>query len=190
MVTEDHCVRLPLQSSQNEDSGMSRYIGFVFLLLVVACGGKTGNYKTDYAGPIQLTLVNQTPRPIEQILIYPRGAASRGTSWARIEPGASTTVNLKEGMFELVAQSAKRRIDNHWAEIPESSTLLELREDLASTPRKLVFYDEGTAPAGGDPDGTLSVTFMIGKPEPAKEEPAQEGEPATDAAAPAPTPAP
>lgn len=173
---------------------MSRYLGFVFLLLVVACGGKTGNYKTDYAGPIQLTLVNQTPRAIEQILIFPRGAANRGTSWARIEPGASTTVNLKEGMFELVAQSAKRRIDNHWAEIPESSTLLELREDLASTPRKLVFYDEGTGPAGGDPDGTLSVTFMIGKPDPAKEEPAdgttegapQAGEPPSEAAPPTP----
>jgi hypothetical protein len=158
---------------------MSRYLGFVFLILV-ACGGKTGNYKVDYAGPIQLTLSNQTSRPIEQVLIFPRGAANRGTSWGRIEPGATMAVKLKEGMFELVAQSAKRRIDNHWAEIPESSTLLELREDLASTPRKLVFYDEGTAPAGGDPQGTLSVTFMIGKPEPAKEEPS--AEPAADAA--------
>ncbi len=152
---------------------MSRYIGFAFLILF-ACGGKTGNYKVDYAGPIQLELVNQTPRPIEQILIFPRGAQQRGTSWATIAPGASTTVKLKEGMFELVAVSAKRRIDNHWAEIPESSTLLELREDLASTPRKLVFHDEGTTPMGVDQPGTLGVTFMIGKPEPAKEEPATE----------------
>ena len=158
---------------------MSRYIGFAFVILA-ACGGKTGNYQTDYAGPIQIQLVNQTSRPIEQIYIFPRGATNRGTSWAAIAPGAATTVKLKEGMFELVAQSAKRRIDNHWAETPESSTLLELREDLASTPRKLIFHDEGTNPMGTDQPGTLGVTFMIGKPEPAKtDEPSVEAAPAT-----------
>ena len=163
---------------------MARYIGIAFLVLV-ACGGKTGNYKIDYAGPIQIQLVNQTSRPIEQIYIFPRGAANRGTSWTSLAPGATTTVKLKEGMFELVAQSAKRRIDNHWAETPESTTLLELREDLASTPRKLIFHDEGTNPMGTDQPGTLGVTFMIGKPEPAKEE--APTEPSTETA-PAPTP--
>jgi hypothetical protein len=160
---------------------MGRYFGLAFLFLV-ACGGKTGNYKIDYAGPIQIQLVNQTSRPIEQIYIFPRGATNRGTSWTALAPGATTTVKLKEGMFELVAQSAKRRIDNHWAETPESSTLLELREDLASTPRKLIFHDEGTTPMGTDQPGTLGVAFMIGKPEPAKTD-----EPAVEAA-PAPTP--
>ena len=86
-------------------------------------------------------------------------------------------MKLKEGMFELVAISAKRRIDNRWVETPESSTLLELREDLASTPRKLIFHDEGSTPMGVDQPGTLGVTFMIGKPEPPKE---GEGEPTTE----------
>jgi hypothetical protein len=146
---------------------MSRYIGFAFVILA-ACGGKTGDYKVDYAGPIQIQLVNQTSRPIEQIYIFPRGATNRGSSWTSLQPGAVTTVKLKEGMFELVAQSAKRRIDNHWAETPESTTLLELREDLPSTPRKLIFHDEGSTPMGTDQPGTLGITFMIGKPEPAK----------------------
>jgi len=146
---------------------------------VAACGGKTGNYKVDYAGPIQIQLMNQTSRPIEQIYIFPRGATNRGGSWTTIAPGAATTVKLKEGMFELVAISAKRRIDNRWVETPESSTLLELREDLASTPRKLIFHDEGSTPMGVDQPGTLGVTFMIGKPEPPKE---GEGEPTTEPA--------
>src|SRR6185503_10439929 len=128
---------------------MSR-AAFAFALAVVAaaCGGKTGNYKIDYAGPIQIQLVNQTSRPIEKIFIFPRGDTNRGTSWTTIAPGATTTVKLKEGMFELVAVSAKRRIDNRWVETPESNTLLELREDLASTPRKLIFHDDGTTPSG------------------------------------------
>jgi len=130
-------------------------------LAVAACGGKTGNYKVDYAGPIQIQLVNQTSRPIEQIYIFPRGETKRGTSWATIAPGAATTVKLKEGMFELVAISAKRRIDNRWVETPESTTLLELREDLASTPRKLIFHDDGQTPMGVDQPGTLGVTFML-----------------------------
>ena len=144
-------------------------------LAVAACGGKTGNYKVDYAGPIQIQLVNQTSRQIDSIFIYPRGETNRGPSWTTIAPGAATTVKLKEGMFELVAVSAKRRIDNRWVETPESTTLLELREDLESTPRKLIFHDEGQTPMGVEAKGTLGVTFMIGKPEPAK--PEGEGEP-------------
>src|SRR5262245_5995546 len=147
----------------------------VIVLAVAACGGNTGNYKIDYAGPIQIQLVNMTSRPIEKILIFPRGATNRGTSWTTIAPGAATTVKLKEGMFELVAVSAKRRIDNRWVETPESTTLLELREDLASTPRKLIFHDDGQTVMGVDAPGTLGVTFMISAPTPAK--PEGEGEP-------------
>ena len=158
----------------------------LIVMAFAACGGKTGNYKIDYAGPIQIQLVNQTSRPIDKIFIFPRGEVNRGTSWVSIAPGAATTVKLKEGMFELVAVSAKRRIDNRWVETPESSTLLELREDLASTPRKLVFHDEGSTPMGVDQPGTLGVTFMIGKPEPAKTEGEPTTEPATEPAPQAP----
>src|SRR5688572_18364162 len=112
-------------------------------LVLCACGGKTGNNKVDYAGPIQLQLVNQTSRPIDQIYIYPRGEVNHGTSWGALAPGGSTTVKLKEGNFELIAVSARRRIDAKFSEVPEATTQLELREDLASTPRKLIFHDDG-----------------------------------------------
>ncbi|HEY5945686.1 MAG TPA: hypothetical protein VIV40_09355 [Kofleriaceae bacterium] len=150
------------------------------LCLVVGCGGKTGNYKVDYAGPISIQLVNQTSRPIEQIFIFPRGETKRGTSWTSLSPGAATTVKLKEGNFELVAVSAKRRIDAKFSERPEATTQLELREDLASTPRKLIFHDDGQTPMGVDQPGTLGVAFMISAPEQQKtDEPTTEPAPAS-----------
>jgi len=158
---------------------MTRMFVIGLCLAMAGCGGKTGNYKVDYAGPIALQLVNQTSRPIEQIFIFPRGDGNRGTSWGSLAPGAATTVKLKEGNFELVAVSAKRRIDEKFSERPEATTQLELREDLASTPRKLIFHDDGQTPLGVDQPGTLGVTFMISAPEPAKtDEPKVEEAPA------------
>jgi len=136
----------------------------VFLLLaLLACGGKTGNYKADYAGPIAIELVNQTSRPIEEVFIFPSGSANRGTSWTSLKPGETTTVKIKEGHFELVAVSARRRIDAHSSEKPEATSQLELREDLKQTPRKLVFHDDGDH-AGVDAPGTLGVTFTLSNP--------------------------
>lgn len=160
-------------------------------LLLVGCGGKTGNYQVDYAGPIALQLVNQTSRPIEHVFIFPRGTTNRGTSWTSLAPGASTTLNLKEGTFELAAVSAKRRIDDKFSETPEATAQLELREDLASTSRKLIFYDAGQRPAGVDERGTLGVMFTLSTPGPKKQDepPAELPADAIDDAQGAPTPA-
>ncbi|HEU4613829.1 MAG TPA: hypothetical protein VFS15_17170, partial [Kofleriaceae bacterium] len=65
----------------------------------------------------------------------------------------------------------------------EATSQLELREDLASTPRKLIFHDSGETPMGVDQPGTLGVAFMISAPEPAQ--PVEPTAP-DDAAAPAP----
>jgi hypothetical protein len=158
-------------------------LALFLVLALAACGGKTGNYKIDYAGPIAIQLVNQTSRPIEQILIYPLGSANHGTSWTSLAPGAQTTVKLKEGNFELVAVSARRRIDAKYSETPQATAQLELREDLASTPRTLIFHDASETPMGVGQPGTLGVTFMLSAPEPAK--PAEgEAAPATDEPAP------
>src|SRR5690606_11990506 len=127
----------------------------------LGCGGKTGIHKQDYAGPLSLTLVNQTPRPIEALYIFPLGSANRGTSWTTLAPGATETVKIQKGHFELVAVSQKRRIDAKFSETPEAMTSLELRGD-----QKLVFHDAGDTPAGVGAPGTLGVTFMISAPEP------------------------
>lgn len=155
----------------------------VLALALAACGGKTGVYKQDYAGSLTLTLVNATPRPIESIFISPPGSPKPGSSWTSpLAPGATTTVKIQEGNFELVAVSAKRRIDAKFSETPRAQTSLELRAD-----QKIVFHDDGHAPPGVDARGTLGVAFMISEPEPAAEPTAEPAaEPAPDAQAPSP----
>lgn len=144
----------------------------VLLLALVACGGKTGVYKHDFAGPITLTLVNASPRPIEAIYIHPTTDPNRGTSWTQpLAPGGTATVKIAEGHFELIAVSQKRNIDAHNREVPEAMTMLEIRGD-----QKLVFHDAGQTVGGLDAPGTLGVTFMISAPDPA---PAG-GEPSTE----------
>ncbi len=128
----------------------------VLLLAVAACGGKTGVYKNDYSGSLTLTLVNASPRPIESIHIFPMGMQNRGTSWTSLTPGASTTVKIREGNFQLVAVSAKRRIDATFTEVPEATTMLELRGN-----QTLVFHDEGQPAPGLGAKDTLGVTFMV-----------------------------
>lgn len=148
---------------------------FVLALVgsLIACGGKTGVYKHDYAGSITLTLVNASPRPIEAIYIHPVTKPDRGTSWtAPIAPGASTTVKIASGHFELIAVSQKRNIDAKTREVPEAMTMLEIRGD-----QKLVFYDDGQTVGGLDAPGTLGVTFMISAPEPASDQPTTEPAP-------------
>jgi hypothetical protein len=135
---------------------------FVAGLAVAACGGKTGVYKHDLAGSLTLTLVNETPRPIESIYIFPRGAQNRGASWTQLAPGATSTVKIRGGHFELVAISARRRIDAKYSETPEATTSLELTGD-----RRIIFHDMNQTPAGLSARDALGVTFMLGEPDPA-----------------------
>jgi hypothetical protein len=130
----------------------------VLLLAVVSCGGKTGVYKNDYAGSITLTLVNGSPRPIEAIYIFPMGSQHRGTSWTSLAAGASSTVKIREGNFQLVAVSARRRIDTKFTEVPEATTMLEVRAN-----QTLVFHDDGQPAPGLGAKDALPVTFMLGE---------------------------
>jgi len=137
---------------------------FVLGLAVAAlagCGGTTGVYKQDLAGSITLTLVNASPRVIESVFIHPIGR-DRGTSWTSpIAPGASTTVKIRDGGFELIAISAKRDIDEHNREVPQAMTMLELRKDRGD--QRLVFHDDDQTIPGLDAAGTIGVTFMVSK---------------------------
>ncbi len=163
---------------------MLKALGVTVLLVLAACGGKTGVYKNDYAGSLTLTLVNASPRVIEEIRIYPAGSPKQGSSWTdAIPPGATRTVKIRSGNFELVAISAKRNLDEHTRERPEATTMLELKAD-----QKLVFHDADQTPPGVDAKGTLGVTFQISPTEtkPDATEPAPEGETAPESLAPSP----
>lgn len=137
---------------------LTRFVlALALLASLVACGGKTGVYKNDYSGSITLTLVNASPRPIEAIYIHPTTNPERGTSWTGpIAPGATTSVKIAKGHFELIAVSQKRNIDAKTREVPEAMTMLEIKSD-----QKLVFHDAGETVPGLDAAGTLGVTFMI-----------------------------
>ncbi len=141
-------------------------LALAMVVMLGACGGKTGVYKQDYAGSITLTLVNASPRPIEAVFIHPVTKPERGSSWTSspIAPGATTTVKIAEGHFELIAVSQKRNIDAKTREVPEAMTMLEIRGD-----QKLVFHDAGQTVPGLEANGTLGVTFMVSAPEPTSE---------------------
>lgn len=140
---------------------MARVFVVGLAVLAFACGGTTGVYKQDYAGSITLTLVNASPRPIESVFVHPIAKTDRGSSWIAqpIAPGASTTLKIREGGFELVAVSHERNIDAHNRETPEAMTMLEIRSDRGD--QTLVFHDEGQTVAGLDKPSTVGVTFMV-----------------------------
>jgi hypothetical protein len=162
---------------------MQRKVGIALAVIAMtvtmlgACGGKTGVYKHDYAGSITLTLVNASPRPIESVFIHPVTHPDRGASWtSTLAPGASTSIQITEGHFELIAVSQERRIDAKSRETPEAMTMLEIRAD-----QKLVFHDVGQTVPGLDAASTLGVTFQI------TAAPAGDGgEPTTEATEPTP----
>lgn len=140
---------------------MARVFVVGLAVLAFACGGATGVYKQDYAGSITLTLVNASPRPIESVFIHPIRKPERGSSWIAqpIAPGASTTVKIRAGGFELIAVSHERNIDAHNRETPEAMTMLETRTDRGD--QTLVFHDEGQTVAGLDKPNTVGVAFVI-----------------------------
>ena len=136
-------------------------VGIVSSVAVAACGPELQT----------VTLVNQTNRAIERVFVYPVGAADHGPSRGALAAGASTTVRLKPGPIEVLGESAKVKIDEHTRDVPQASQQMELR-----APLKVVFYDEGAAPAGLGAPGVFGIAFQLLKPKPA-EAPAPDGDP-------------
>ncbi|MBA3538335.1 MAG: hypothetical protein H0T79_01790 [Deltaproteobacteria bacterium] len=112
-------------------------------------------------------LVNRTDRAIEQIYIYPTGSANHGASRGSLAPNASTAVNVQPGNVDVLAVSAKVRVDETSSETRTATQTIELKGPL-----ELVFHDSNQPPpAGLARPGTVGVTFRISAPSPA---PAQE----------------
>jgi hypothetical protein len=129
------------------------------LLVLVGCG----------SAPMHaVTLVNQTDRVIEEVYIYPTGAANHGASRGQIAPNASVDVKVKAGNVDVEAISAKVKIDDKTRERRTASQTLQLRG-----PVKLVFHDSDKPPAGVNAPNTFGVSFRVEKP-PEPAEPAPE----------------
>ena len=118
-------------------------------LALVACGSH----------PVHtVSLVNRTDRVIEEVYIFPTGAADHGASRARLAPNASTDVSVRAGNIDVLAISAKIQIDDHTRERRTATQSLELRG-----PMQLVFHDSNQTPAGLDRPNTLGVMFRVQK---------------------------
>jgi hypothetical protein len=123
---------------------------------VTACGG--ASYQT-------ISIKNASTRPIEELYVY-RTGADRGASRGQLAPSATTQVKVKGGHVSVMAISGKIQIDEHTRDRPTASQELELE-----SPTEVVFYDDGSAPAGIERKGTIGVAFQLPKATPHPDEP-------------------
>ena len=131
---------------------MSRVVVTRLLLVLglAACG--SASYHT-------VTLVNRTPRAIEEVYIFPAGGADHGPSRARLLPDATAAVKVKAGNVDVLAVSAKERIDDTQTETKTATQTLELRGPL-----ELVFHDSNQHPPELARKGTVGVAFRATTP--------------------------
>ena len=119
-----------------------------------------------HAAPLQrVELVNRTTRTIDEIYVFPVGAANHGAPRGVLQPSATKELQIPAGNIEVDAVSGKIQVD-HTRDRPSASTNIELRE-----PAKVIFYDDDQKPAGLDAPGTYGVKFHVPKAAPAPEPP-------------------
>ena len=121
-----------------------------------------------HAPPLQrVQLVNQTTRTIDEIYVFPVGAADHGAPRGVLPPSATKELQIPAGNIEIDAVSGKIQVD-HTRDRPSASTSIELKE-----PAKVIFYDDDARPPGLDNPGTYGVKFHVPKaatpPEPPPE---------------------
>lgn len=128
------------------------------LLLVFACAACG-------APALQTVRIeNHTTRAIEELYVYPAGAASPGKSRGTLAPGASTQVAVKPGDIEVLAKSAKVQVDETTRDRPEANQELEVHG-----PVEVVLYDAGSPPPGLNRPGVFGIEFVVRKPQPPPE---------------------
>lgn len=132
-------------------SSTARSAGLPALLLagllggsLAACGGG--------AALQTVKLTNSSPRPIEQLYVYPLGAPDHGASRGTLAPAASTTVQIKSGNITVEAVSALIIVDAHTRDRRTASTAVELKG-----PTEVIFFDADAKPA--IPSGAIGVPF-------------------------------
>lgn len=121
------------------------------MLALGGCGG--ASYQ-------QVQLVNKTPRPITEVYIFPTGSANHGASRGTLAPEATLAVKVKSGNVDVLAISAKVRVDATQTETRTATQTLELKKPIS-----LVFHDSTQTPPGLDQPGTIGVVFQV-TPEP------------------------
>lgn len=116
----------------------------VIAVLLGGCGG---------ASLVSVKLTNGTDRPIDQVFVYPLGAANHGVSRGVLAPHASMMLQVPGGNIEVQAVSATINVDDHTRERRQATTGVELK-----ALSEVVFYDEGQKPQ--IPPKAIGVQFQ------------------------------
>ncbi len=124
----------------------------VLVFAVAACGG---------ASMQTVQLVNRTPRAIAEVYLYPAGAPEHGASRGSIAPGATMAVKVKGGNVEILAVSAKVKVDAHTRETRQASSTIELNRPLS-----VVFHDSEQSPPDLANKDVIGVAFHTPPPPP------------------------
>lgn len=131
----------------------------ILFVLVVGCGG---------AATHPVTLVNQTPRTIAEVFVFPPGAANHGASRGSLAPGASLVISVRAGNVEFLAVSEKVKVTQTESETKQASSTIQLVK-----PVQLIFHDSDQPPPAFENKHQIGVAFRVSKPpvEPAPEAP-------------------
>jgi hypothetical protein len=117
------------------------------LAFATGCGG---------AAMHEVSLINKSPRPITEVYVYPTGSSNHGASKGTLAPEASMKLKVKAGNVDVLAISAKVKIDDKQSETRTASQTLELKQAVS-----LVFYDSNQTVPGLDKPGTIGVSFQV-----------------------------
>jgi hypothetical protein len=126
----------------------------VLIAALAGCGG---------ASLQTIQIVNKSPRPIAEVYVFPTGAGDHGASRGTVAPDATLAVKVKPGNVDVLAVSAKLRVDDKQSETRTATQTLEVKHPLS-----LVFYDSTQMVPGLDAPNTIGVPFQV-TPEPAPE---------------------
>jgi len=129
------------------------------LLFVIGLGLGLGLGACGSASYHTVTLVNLSPRAIEEVYIFPTGGADHGASRATLAPNATAAVQVKAGNVDVLAVSAKERVDDTQTETKTATQTLELRGPL-----ELVFHDSNQHPPELARKGTVGIAFRATTP--------------------------
>ena len=135
---------------------MTRTALLLSLAFAAGCGG---------AAMHEVSLINKSPRPITEVYVYPTGSSNHGASKGTLAPEGTMKLKVKAGNVDVLAVSAKVKIDDRQSETRTASQTLELK-----APVSLVFHDSNQTPPGLDKQGTIGVSFQV---TPEAEPPAQ-----------------
>ncbi|MBA3462123.1 MAG: hypothetical protein H0T46_19340 [Deltaproteobacteria bacterium] len=126
---------------------MTRTAFILSLAFATGCGG---------AAMHEVSLINKSPRPITEVYVYPTGSSNQGASKGTLAPEGTMKLKVKAGNVDVLAVSAKVKIDDTQSETRRASQTLELK-----APVSLVFHDSNQTPPGLDKHGTIGVSFQV-----------------------------